>query len=26
MVAELMPEALAGRTGLVKYGPEFAKV
>jgi len=25
MVAELMPEALAGRTGLVKYGPEFAK-
>jgi putative acetyltransferase len=26
MVAELMPEALAGRTGLVKYRPEFAKV
>jgi len=26
LVAELMPEALAGRTGLVKYRPEFAKV
>ena len=26
MVAELLPAALAGRTGLVKYLPEFAGV
>ncbi len=26
MVAELRPGALAGRTGLVKYRPEFAEV